>query len=95
MAVPEHLRWKKFGLFSAGRRAESPYLHFEVLWTPFMIARFESHAWLKETNWREFVHSAEVGDVFDGHGTMVVVRLRELPADYEPEDWELLRKEES
>jgi hypothetical protein len=74
---------KKFALFSCGDRKGVSYLNFEILWTPMLTGRLSSHAWLDDTQWRRFVEQAEVGDVFDGNGVIVVVRLRETAEDYE------------
>ncbi len=79
------INWKKFGLFSCGTKREVPYLNFEILWTPVLRARLISHSWLDDTDWQGFIDRAEVGDVFDGKGTIIIVRLRELPSDYELE----------
>jgi hypothetical protein len=90
-----HLTWRKFGLFSCGISPKGPNLNFEVLWTPVLKARLESHSWLDDSGWQTFIETAEIGDVFNGFGTIIVVRLRELQDDYETDDWNSLRKEES
>ncbi len=72
---------RKFGLFSCGGRGDTTFLNHEVLWTPRLRARLESHAWLADTGWQRFVDTAQDGDVFDGKGVIVVVKLRERPED--------------
>ncbi len=72
---------KKFALFSCGSRQGVPYLNYEILWTQKLIGRLSSHAWLNDTDWRQFVENAEVGDVFDGKGLIIVVRLKINPED--------------
>jgi hypothetical protein len=83
MSVRGVTGWKKFALFSCGDRKGAPYLNFEVLWTPMLMHRLSSHTWLDDTQWRQFVEQAEVGDVFDGKGILVVVRLKETAKDNE------------
>ena len=83
MTVRNVAGWKKYALFSCGDRKGVPYLNFEILWTPVLKARLSSHAWLDDTQWRQFVEQAEVGDVFDGKSIIVVVRLKESAKDYE------------
>ena len=83
MSVRDVAGWKKFALFSCGDRKGVPYLNFEILWTPMLTGRLSSHTWLEDTQWRQFVKQAEVGDVFDGKGVIVVVRLKETAKDYE------------
>jgi hypothetical protein len=75
--------WKKFALFSCRDRKGVPYLNFEIPWTPMLTGRLSAHAWLDDTQWRQFVEQAEVGDVFDGKGILVMVRLKETAVDYE------------
>ncbi|MGH7170206.1 MAG: hypothetical protein ACRELF_09055 [Gemmataceae bacterium] len=76
-------RWKKFGLFSCGEQEGVPFLNFEILWTPLLAGRLSSHAWLDDKNWKHFIETAEVGEVFDGKGVLIVVRLKEAASDYE------------
>jgi len=73
---------RKFGLFSCGSRKGTPYLNYEVLWTPVVRARLESHAWLADLDWPHFIEHAEDGDVFDGKGVIIIVKLRETEDDH-------------
>jgi hypothetical protein len=75
--------WKKFGLFSCASRPEGPFLNFEILWTPRIKARLQSHAWLDGTGWEDFVNNAQIGDVFNGKGIILLVRLRETAEDFD------------
>jgi hypothetical protein len=83
MTVSDVAGWKKFALFSCGGRQGVPYLNYEILWTPMLTGRLASHAWLDDTQWRQFVEQAEIGDVFNGKGVIVVVRLKATAEDYE------------
>jgi hypothetical protein len=90
-AVPEKgpeasnaFSWKKFALFSCGDRKGVPFLNLEILWTPMVAARLSSHSWLDDTNWKQLIETAEVGEVFDGKGVIFVVRIKESADDYEP-----------
>ncbi len=73
---------RKFALFSCGTDKGKPFLNYEVLWTPILKGRLKSHAWLNDTDWESFVDNAEVGEVFNGHGTIIVVRLKETAEDW-------------
>jgi hypothetical protein len=77
--------WKKFGLFSCGTNRGVPFLNFEILWDPVLRARLASHSWLDDTDWKGFIETAQIGDVFDGKGIIIIVRLREQPTDFESE----------
>jgi hypothetical protein len=74
----------KLGLFSCGSRRGKPYLNYEILWTPVLKARLGSHTWLADVDWPTFIETAEVGDVLDCKGIIVVVRLKEVPGDRDP-----------
>jgi hypothetical protein len=65
---------RKSGLFSCGSRGV-PYLNYEILWTPVLRARLESHAWLADL-------TAVDGQVFDGKGIIVIVKLHETEDDH-------------
>jgi hypothetical protein len=73
---------RKFGLFSCGTRKGTPYLNYEILWTPVLRARLESHAWLADLDWSHFIDTAVDGEVFDGKGIIVVVKLHETEDDH-------------
>jgi hypothetical protein len=73
---------RKFGLFSCGSRRGVPYLNYEILWTPVLRARLESHAWLADLDWPHFIDNAVDGEVFDGKGIIIVVKLHETEDDH-------------
>jgi hypothetical protein len=73
---------KKFALFSVGTTNRQPFLNYEELWTPIIKGRLESHSWLDNTGWQEFLDKAQVGEVFNGKGIIIVVRLLEKEADF-------------
>jgi hypothetical protein len=73
---------RKFGLFSCGSRQGKPYLNYEILWTPVLRARLQSHAWLADLDWQRFIDTAVDGEVFDGKGTIIVVKLHETEDDH-------------
>ena len=45
-------------------------------------ARVESHAWLADLDWSHFIDTAVDGEVFDGKGIIIVVKLHETEDDH-------------
>jgi hypothetical protein len=53
-----------------------------VRWTPVIKGRLKSHSWLDNTGWEEFLDKAQVGEIYNGKGVLIVVRLLETKEDF-------------